>query len=60
MEFYAAGAYSNLGLTNVQYIITRLCSEKKERIMFYLTPATCLRKYVIRMMVEMQFGVNTS
>jgi hypothetical protein len=27
--------------------------------MFYLTPATCLRKYVIHMMVEMQFGFNT-
>jgi len=34
MEFYAAGAYSNLGLTNVQYNITRLCSEEKESLIF--------------------------
>ena len=58
MEFHAAEAYSNPGLTNVQYNIRRLCSEEKNRSLFQLTPTTSLRKYVIHTVVEIQFGVK--
>jgi hypothetical protein len=32
IEFHATEAYSNLGPTNVQYSIKRLCREEKEKV----------------------------
>jgi aspartate/methionine/tyrosine aminotransferase len=38
MGFHATEAYSNLGLTNVQYSIRRLCREEKEKFTVLINP----------------------
>jgi hypothetical protein len=39
MEFHATEAYSNLGLTNVQYSIRRLCREEKKKVTDLINPS---------------------
>jgi hypothetical protein len=42
MEFHATEAYSNLGLTDVQYSIRRLCREEKEKITDLINPSNLI------------------
>jgi hypothetical protein len=42
MEFHVTEAYSNLGLTNVQYSIKRLCREEKEKITDQINPSNLI------------------
>jgi hypothetical protein len=42
MEFHATQTYSNLGLTDVQYIIKRLCRDEKEKVTHGINPSNLI------------------
>jgi hypothetical protein len=42
MEFHATGAYSRLGLNNVQYSIKRLCREEKKKATDLINPSSLI------------------
>jgi hypothetical protein len=42
MEFHATEAYSNSGLTNVQYSIKRLCREEKGNVTDLINPSNLI------------------
>jgi hypothetical protein len=42
MEFHATEAYSNLGITNVQYRIRRLCREEKKEVTDLINPSNLI------------------
>ena len=63
MEFYATGAYSNLGLSNVQLNIRMLCKQEKEKFILRIesNKLNCPRKYVNHMKEKMQLEtINTT
>jgi hypothetical protein len=42
MEFHTTEEYSNLGLTNVQYSIKRLCREEMEKVADLINPCNLI------------------
>jgi hypothetical protein len=42
MELHATEAYCNLGLTNVQCSIKRLCREEKEKVTDLINPSNLI------------------